>query len=107
MGDVLKKFFKILKPGGAVLFRGTRFMHIDAVDYGLYDMTQLRFIYKEGRKMADNYYVRADGTTVFYYTTGKVGDLYFNLVKKEFPTYFLKQDLKLMNLSGITDKSFD
>ncbi len=38
----------------------------------MYDMTQLRFIYKEGRKLDENYYVRADKTTVFYYTLESV-----------------------------------
>lgn len=47
---VFGTLFKLLKPGGVLLFR----------DYGLYDMAQLRF--KAGHKIDDNFYMRQDGT---------------------------------------------
>lgn len=47
---VAKTAFRALRPGGVLLFR----------DYGRYDMAQLRF--KPGHKIADNFYMRQDGT---------------------------------------------
>lgn len=47
---VVANMWQVLKPGGMVLLR----------DYGRYDMAQLRF--KAGSKIADNLYVRQDGT---------------------------------------------
>ncbi|XP_033108272.1 tRNA N(3)-methylcytidine methyltransferase METTL6-like [Anneissia japonica] len=57
MPDVLKNIFKVLKPGGVLLFR----------DYGLYDHAMLRF--SKGHKISENFYVRQDGTRAYYFTT--------------------------------------
>ncbi|BES93923.1 Methyltransferase domain [Nesidiocoris tenuis] len=61
---VLRNVFNALKPGGVVLFR----------DYGLYDMTQIRF--KPGHKIADNFYMRQDGTRSYFFTTSEVEKLF-------------------------------
>lgn len=58
MAVVLRKILNALKPGGLLLFR----------DYGLYDMTQMRFVAKKNRKIEESFYVRADGTRTYFFS---------------------------------------
>lgn len=55
-----EKIFKVLRPGGLLLFR----------DYGRYDMTQLRF--KASRVIRPDLYFRGDGTAVHYFTESEL-----------------------------------
>jgi len=55
-----------MKPGSLLFFK----------DYALYDMTQLRFVSKQGRKLEDNFYVRADGTRTYFFSKEKVRELF-------------------------------
>jgi SAM-dependent methyltransferase len=61
MVEVLAKLHRVLKPGGAILFR----------DYGEYDMAQLRFLSRKNpNKIDECMYVRWDGTTSYFFSLG-------------------------------------
>ena len=61
---VVAKLGAALKPGGRLLFR----------DYGRYDAAQLRF--GKGQKVGDHRYVKADGTSCFYFDLDDVSTLF-------------------------------
>ncbi|XP_027004684.1 tRNA N(3)-methylcytidine methyltransferase METTL6 [Tachysurus fulvidraco] len=60
----VENIYRVLKPGGIVLFR----------DYGLYDHAMLRF--KSGSKLGENFYVRQDGTRSFFFSREYLANLF-------------------------------
>ncbi|GCC29205.1 tRNA N(3)-methylcytidine methyltransferase METTL8, mitochondrial isoform X3 [Chiloscyllium punctatum] len=71
MQNVVNRLSKLLKPGGMILFR----------DYGRYDMTQLRL--KKGRCLFGNFYVRGDGTCVYFFTKEEISNIFISAGLKE------------------------
>jgi tRNAThr (cytosine32-N3)-methyltransferase len=64
MKQAIQNLATLLKPGGMILFR----------DYAKYDLTQLRF--KNNALLRDNYYIRSDGTTSYFFTKETIRDLF-------------------------------
>lgn len=62
--QAVRNVWRVLKPGGQVLFR----------DYGKGDLAQVRF--KKGRYMEENFYVRGDGTRVYFFEMEELEEIW-------------------------------
>lgn len=72
--DAVINLQKIVKPGGRILFR----------DYGRYDLTQIRF--KKGRLLDENFYIRGDGTRVYFFTEEELETIFNDFEKVQIAT---------------------
>lgn len=62
--QAVRNTWDLLKPGGEVLFR----------DYGRGDLAQVRF--KKGRYLDENFYVRGDGTRVYFFEKDELASIW-------------------------------
>lgn len=62
--QAVKNVYRVLKPGGEVCFR----------DYGRGDLAQVRF--RKGRYMEENFYVRGDGTRVYFFAEDQLRSIW-------------------------------
>ena len=58
MEACVRALARVLRPGGVLLVR----------DYGRFDLCQVRM--KGGRLLQDSFYIRGDGTRVYFFTQG-------------------------------------
>ncbi|KAH0542238.1 hypothetical protein FGG08_003360 [Glutinoglossum americanum] len=62
--QAVRNIYRVLKPSGEVCLR----------DYGRGDLAQVRF--KKGRWMEDNFYVRGDGTRVYFFEKDELAGIW-------------------------------
>lgn len=67
----VRNVHRVLKPGGMVCFR----------DYGRGDLAQVRF--RKGRYLDENFYIRGDGTRVYFFDQDQLANIWSGKVVEE------------------------
>ncbi|MCJ1350502.1 MAG: hypothetical protein MMC33_000483 [Icmadophila ericetorum] len=74
--NAVRNVWRVLKPGGIVCLR----------DYGRGDLAQVRF--KKGRWLGENFYVRGDGTRVYFFEEDELKDIWGGKVGRREEEHF-------------------
>lgn len=90
--QALQTIYSVLRPGGEVLFR----------DYGRGDLAQVRF--KKGRYLDENFYIRGDGTRVYFFDEAELrriwsGELFEDQGTKEDKEEDRRPCFEILNLA--------
>ncbi|SBS88966.1 methyltransferase, putative [Plasmodium ovale] len=96
MKNVIYNSYKYLKRGGYVLLR----------DYGLYDLTQVRFANKREKKISENFYVRGDKTFVYFFKIEELHNLFcqnglFEEIENKYITRIVKNRKRKLEMKRI------
>lgn len=69
--QAVRNIHRVLRPGGEVCFR----------DYGRGDLAQVRF--KKGRYLDENFYIRGDGTRVYFFEKDELARIWSGVFDNE------------------------
>ena len=78
--QAVRNVWLALRPGGEVCFR----------DYGRGDLAQVRF--KKGRLLEENFYIRGDGTRVYFFDIEELRKIWDGHLAQVLPEFGLAED---------------